>query len=602
MKLVILLTSFFYTVSLWADCRVSTGTGTITIAESQSSTLFEKGKSLESQKTQDQDGLGTCYANTTSVVLKSILPNNPDISYAHAALVSSTDGWRASASWNDNASRTKFVDKTSSEEQDFTYGGYVCETVAALKKRGGACLQSKSLLEKKELMDPGVQERIFLGVGKYFDKVNDIKKDPAKFESFKKDLALVVETLQVENDKFIRQCEESKKTLPIDVALESIGMDAAVDLLDQKTACAQKKLDILKKAMTSDSVLTSDQIQVEYSKEVLARLQSRFSADEQLLKDINTFFKSTKDNKEFASALSKRVAGVVNQFLVEEFKSHDPNCILSEDGKSTLLSKDSDTGMNFLYSMKFDHNRNCSEEMKLLKGFQYDTLINTNQCSEAATVPLITNAIEPLLDIGHGLDKALELALSNPLSSHANQLTSILVPECSDKALLIPLDDVSCASFTTCDRTGQKDYDNSNYTGPKGSCHSIDTAKSMVRTKVVDAINENRAMGVSVCTSFLEDPNAKTDFCRKAGKGVEGHSMHSMTLSGYRCVEGKIEYEVLNSWGSSYCPVTEEGKTKNNAFDCVTDKYGNPTGRFWVKEDVLVDSTTDINAVLVKKK
>lgn len=176
------------------------------------------------------------------------------------------------------------------------------------------------------------------------------------------------------------------------------------------------------------------------------------------------------------------------------------------------------------------------------------------------------------------------------------------MPECSYKSQLIPLDDVSCASFSTCDRTGKKDYDNSNYTGAKDSCHTIDTARSMVRTKVFNAISENRAMGISVCTSFLEDPNTKTDFCRNAGKGVEGHSMHSMTLSGYRCVEGKIEYEVLNSWGSSYCPVTEEGKTKNNAFDCVTDKYGNPTGRFWVKEDVLVDSTTDINAVLVRKK
>lgn len=411
MKLVILLTSFFYTVSLWADCRVSTGTGTgtITVAEAQSSSLFEKGKSLETQKTQDQDGLGTCYANTSSVVLKSILPNNPDISYTHAALASSTDGWRASASWNDDASRTKFVDKVASEEQDFTYGGYVCETVAALKKEEGH-VQSKSLLEKKELMDPDVQERIFLGVGKYFDKVNEIKKDPAKFESFKKDLALVVETLQVENDKFKRQCEESKKTLPIDVALESLGMDAAVELLDQKTACAQKKLEILKKGMTSDSVLTSDQIKVEYSKEVLGRLQSRFSSDEQLLKDIDTFFKSTKDNKDFDSALSKRVEGVVNQFLVEEFKSEDPSCALIVDGKSSFLSKDSDVGMNFLYSMKFDHNRNCAEEMKMLKGFQYDTLINTNQCSEAGTVSLITNAIEPLLDIGHGLDKALEQA------------------------------------------------------------------------------------------------------------------------------------------------------------------------------------------------
>jgi hypothetical protein len=76
-----------------------------------------------------------------------------------------------------------------------------------------------------------------------------------------------------------------------------------------------------------------------------------------------------------------------------------------------------------------------------------------------------------------------------------------------------------------------------------------------------------------------------------------------MTISGYRCVEGKIEYEILNSWGG-YCIVNNnDGVTfKNSAVECQQDDNGNPIGVMWIKEDVLVDSTTDITVVSKRSK
>ena len=56
------------------------------IANGQVVRLDEAGGSLQNSKVQDQDGLGTCYANTASVLLQSALPNNPDVSYINLAL------------------------------------------------------------------------------------------------------------------------------------------------------------------------------------------------------------------------------------------------------------------------------------------------------------------------------------------------------------------------------------------------------------------------------------------------------------------------------------------------------------------------------------
>jgi hypothetical protein len=67
-----------------------------------------------------------------------------------------------------------------------------------------------------------------------------------------------------------------------------------------------------------------------------------------------------------------------------------------------------------------------------------------------------------------------------------------------------------------------------------------------------------------------------------------------MTITGYRCHADKIEYEIVNSWGKS-CQ-------NNRNVECQKDEYDDPTGPFWVKEDALVDSTTDLNTITVKNK
>ena len=52
----------------------------------------EGNKSLANFRVQDQDGLGSCYANAASLLLQSALPNNPEVSYLHLATLYKTEG------------------------------------------------------------------------------------------------------------------------------------------------------------------------------------------------------------------------------------------------------------------------------------------------------------------------------------------------------------------------------------------------------------------------------------------------------------------------------------------------------------------------------
>ena len=91
----------------------------------------------------------------------------------------------------------------------------------------------------------------------------------------------------------------------------------------------------------------------------------------------------------------------------------------------------------------------------------------------------------------------------------------------------------------------------------------------------------------------MDDPSVKSNFCKTKLANGNAHNLHEMTISGYRCVNDKIEYEIINSWGT--------GCTSNANIECQEDEYGNTLGPFWVKEDALVDNSTDMTSITVKE-
>jgi hypothetical protein len=103
-------------------------------------------------------------------------------------------------------------------------------------------------------------------------------------------------------------------------------------------------------------------------------------------------------------------------------------------------------------------------------------------------------------------------------------------------------------------------------------------------------LENNTPIGISVCTRFFKNPNVttiksdnsygcgnKNDPHYKAGEGS-----HAVTIIGRRCVRGKTQFLVHNSWGTS-CGYY------SSAYEC------NKQGGFWVDGEILSQNARLVN-------
>lgn len=575
-----------------ADCQYYDGTQTATVKAGQSVSLRGPGKPLEKMKIQDQDGLGTCYANTTSTILKSVLPDNPDISYTHAAIMGTTRGW--AEDWSEPGN--KYLNKKRADD-NFTSFGWVCETVAGLKNAGGACPQKHSAPENHEIWDSSAQKRLLSGLGLYFDKMNQIQNDPAKMEQLKKDLSLSIEAINLEKLSLIEQCEEKRSPqFPVYEAVKQLFQDALYDDIIESTNCTKAKADAIKKLLAPESIIGIDRVSVVPNPSVLKRFSDILTSDPDTIKELESFittkWSDLSKQPELVNTIGKKFNNLLMELVPDEGMRKD--CLESIPGKSVMIQDEISNGAeSFLYQVKYHKESVCED---LLLAHDLDGLLDPTQnkksCLAPTNVEVLLAALKPLMEIKTKLNQDLVPILLNPESRYANQIVQAIMPGCLNKEKLINMDNVACGTFPFCDPSGKFD-DNNTYSGPEGGCYSLDHAKKMMRTKSLIGINSGRALGVGVCTAFMDDPSVKSNFCKTKLPNGDGHSLHEMTISGYRCVDNKIEYEIINSWGT--------GCNSNGNIECQTDEDGSTTGPFWVKEDALVDNSTDMTSITVKK-
>lgn len=592
--------SLLLSVNVFADCTVSDGTKTYKLPEKTTLSLFDKGRALSTHKIQDQDGLGTCYANTTSAVLKSVYPNHPDISYLHAANASATLGWEQEFKNSGN----KYMNKNESGESEYVSGGYVCETIAAMKKAGGACPKSKSILENQSNVDSYVQSRIMKGVGKYFDHLNTIKNDPGKFNELKQELQSAFEVINNESQNLKAACEAEKKAKnPTKDAFRRMMANAISEAMDKEDDCSKKRIESIKKLLGPNTKISQDRVFVQLTDEFENEFSDYVDNNADVSEVLERFF--ANGGSSMREADTNTFVKKVNEFLLAKIPADgfDERCH-SSPAKQTysflLGSSPVDAATDILISMKDAKNKDCKDVILESDAIHHLLTANEEQsCLATESFQRILDAVIPLASVGAILNQSLYANLTNPNVKQAFQFTNAIMPGCNKKENLLPMDKVSCASFSMCDQSHYtNDFENNTYTGPKGNCYSHPQAEFITRMKVVNSLRAGKSMAVSVCTAFMDNPKARTDFCRKEVPGIAGHSYHAMAISGYRCNAGKIEYEILNSWGQQ-CP-TKDGQN-NEAITCDKNKNGVPNGRFWVKEEVLVDSISALTAVNVKK-
>ena len=122
--------------------------------------------------TQNQDGLGTCYANSASLLVQAEL--GTPVSYQQMAIYANT-------SENPVLGRERGMQTTTNAAgdvitRDFTYGGWSCRTFNALKRRRvPACHPSDVPVEN--LSNPWNQIEIMNSLATLYDASTDIGDD-----------------------------------------------------------------------------------------------------------------------------------------------------------------------------------------------------------------------------------------------------------------------------------------------------------------------------------------------------------------------------------------------------------------------------------------
>lgn len=104
------------------------------------------------------------------------------------------------------------------------------------------------------------------------------------------------------------------------------------------------------------------------------------------------------------------------------------------------------------------------------------------------------------------------------------------------------------------------------------------------------SLEENTPVGISVCTRFFKKPNVvtlKPDQTYPCGNKddpdyQEGEGSHAVTIIGKRCINGKNQFLIHNSWGTGCGYYAKE-------YEC------NKKGGFWVDEEIIARNARLVN-------
>lgn len=642
MKITFILGILFISPSLLADCSIKVGKKYVTLKEKESRSLFasekeieeneKKGKAFKNPKPlknftgQDQDGLATCYANATSVALKTVLPDNPDISYAHLALKGSAHGFDGKKLAWDKEQGKYMKDKVVKEDgkehtlsQSMVNYGNVCEAIQGAKNAGGACKKKGSFFENGDFGDPQIQQRLYEGLGKYFDKLNEVKADPNKYGAFENDLNKVVDTFRSFKSTVKNECEDKKKAkFPVQDALAKNLSQVYLQARFDTGECANSKVAAISKLVNSESILKSDRAYLYMKPESVSAFDAEVMADKELAAELEAYLSAADIPFDKTDALAPKVQAKFEAVLRKLIPASDLKGCEAE--ANPLLSPNTQ-GMAVLSNITNAKRDKCDSLFQPVwfDPVEYKSRLQKSLgCTPNSQMQEILDAIMPLVEMGVEIDDKIVNALKNKVTGHASQIEALLMPGCSDPANKVPLDDITCESISFCNPNYNVDQESNKYNGPplteamkkKGNdtiCYKPDHGQQVFADEVVGGILEGRATPISVCTSFMIDPKSSTTHCNIPQPGIEGHGLHAMTVSGVRCMNGKLEYEVVNSWGADACPVDETDKkekinmNKNKILECQTEN-DNRNGRMWIKAGPLIDHTTHISPIKNKAK
>lgn len=545
---------------------------------------------------QDQDGVGSCYANQGSLMLQSIIPGNPNLSYLNLGLYYATDYTIEKYRTMDRKTYNNYENTNALIE-----GGFACKAInSALARQkssghGVLCKSEDVLLEHSFFNAQGVNNKdnssVALKVSAQymtayqneFGWVNDNKISASALQNKR----AKADEFKIALNKFVKNSGEAYFTQKCSQQNPEKMMRAMENALtraiNENPQCFSgksiKNSSPLCTSFAQFGILTPVSSGTSKSSKV-AFIQSQETREE-LKKTLPALFKNTGGMTSFLagfknyiktankSKISEKDKEAFAKVIVQNISPENMGELQSDYERIALKKYDkckAENVLNFFQDKEF--NKKISQDVVLCN---YKTLIDSAQLL-AQNLP--KNAFD-------NMSAFVDFITDKAGLNYDEAMLSLIAKDCGpDKRVSIP-ENLKCDQVVMNFKSGDFKHGS---TVPVTK-DAVEVIKNN-RARMLSNIENNRAFGVTICTKYWKDPNygyhsyptreKKTKTC------INGrNSFHSITAIGYRCKNNKLQYLAQNSWGPNWKEENKNLEIEN--------------GKVWLDEDAMFQNLETID-------
>jgi hypothetical protein len=552
--------------------------------------------SLAKAAVQDQDGIGSCFANQASLLLQTIIPENPNLSYLNLGLYYASDKTIKEKREKGDKTYTRNSIVEGEGVGSAIYTGNTCDTIDAaiarqkattggvLCKTEDVALEHSFLKEGNYLDDGDIQEKSLRQASRYmnayqktFGNIEDGERrqeQREKADQFK--IALNKFVKNSGDAYFSKKCSEASPevlTTAIENALTRALNDnpQCISGKGLSSASACQNFAQMGEVLAMGGISKSSKFAFIQNNKSRASVKKAVAPLFQIKTGLPDFMKGLSNALAKSDGLTGAPADKEKfaKMIIASISPRDLNNIKSDYDRLALKKMDDCKANNVLgyFKDKKDFLEKAKKDVVLCN---YSELLNS--ASElAGTMPEkafrnMTGFIDFITDkAGLKYDDAIMSLIANDCSPE-KRITLPATLKCESAPIIL---------------------DSSDFPGNTISGKAVGMIKEN-RAKIMSNLASNRAVGVDICSKFwatssydFHKDSAKSKFNTCANTGT--HGFHAVTAIGYRCKNNRIQYLSQNSWGPNWTLPNKEFEIED--------------GKIWMDEDRMFKNTYQLNYI-----
>lgn len=561
--------------------------------------LDRKGGPLEKSAIQDQDGVGSCYANQASVMLQSVIPGNPNLSYLNLGLYYATDYTIPKSRQSGDNSYIHPISKGAALD-----GGFSCKAInAALERqkqtgKGVLCKSSDVAIEHSYFTmsgsNPNNQNKALVASADYMTKYQSFFGKPedlnsttlqanrAKADQFK--IALK-KFIQNSGESYARECNKQSAGWK-DQGGQYKRTTAMLDMVENALI---KAFTDNPKCMTNASSSETCQSLAQYAKMATKDPKSKNSqVDFSLSEQLKAQLKNAESKIFQSTSQDKILEEIANQLkLADKSKNSD------QDKKMIANVVIKSIYPSDLKNLSSDSKSNQDNDIEICKQGKFMSAFTTGRFITEASKDVVLCNYKGLLSNARDLASTLPMKTAKDMSTFVDFITDkaglkydeailpLIATDCSeDKRLQIP-SELKCNQVVMNFKAG----DFKAGTKAPVTAEATEVIKAN-RKRMMQSLDGDTALGITVCSRYWKDSNygyntypTREDRAKTCINGRD--SFHSIAAIGYRCKNNKVQYLAQNSWGPNWKEPNKDIEFEN--------------GKAWLDEDTLFQNLETID-------